>query len=132
MKHWIGRHVVIQRSDEAKSTVEGVLKDWDTAFERVILTPGDMAIPFRSIHRIRQVNSAAGLHSIGYIISHNIQFDNAIYFSSSVMIWKGDQLVAGQAILTAHDEQMVTLSGGLRLRKDEHTFVVRSLRGRAK
>ncbi|MEK3731074.1 MULTISPECIES: hypothetical protein [Paenibacillus] len=132
MKHWIGRHVVIQRTDHAMTTVEGVLKGWDTVQEKVILAPGDLAIPFRSIHRIRQADSSAALHSIGYIISHNIQFDNAIYFGSSVMIWKGNRLVAGHAILTAHDEQTVTLSDGRRLLKDEHIFVVRSLRGQTK
>lgn len=46
MKHWIGRHVVIQRLDGAKSTVEGVLKSWDPIQEKVILGPGSLSSRF--------------------------------------------------------------------------------------
>ncbi|MGW8825724.1 hypothetical protein ACWGNU_26775 [Paenibacillus lautus] len=131
MKHWIGRHVVIQRLDGAKSTVEGVLKGWDPVQEKVILGPGELIIPFRAIHRIMPRNSYPALNSIGYVVSHTIQFDNAVYFGSCVMVWRGNQLVSSQAILTSHDEDTVTLSNGMILRKDEHDFVVRSLRGNA-
>lgn len=131
MKHWIGRHVVIQRLDGAKSMVEGVLKGWDPVQEKVILGPGELVIPFRSIHRIMPRNAYPALNSIGYVVNHTIQFDNAVYFGSSVMIWRGNRLVSSQAILTSHDEDTVTLSNGMILRKDEHYFVVRSLRGNA-
>lgn len=129
MKHWIGRHVVIQRLDGARSTVEGVLKGWDPIQEKVTLGPGELVIPFGSIHRIMQRNTYPVWNAIGYVVKHTIQFDNAVYFGSCVMVWKGDNLVASQAVLTAHDKNTVTLSNGMILRKDEHEFVVRSLRG---
>ena len=71
-------------------------------------------------------NAYPALNSIGYVVNHTIQFDNAVYFGSSVMIWRGNRLVSSQAILTSHDEDTVTLSNGMILRKDEHYFVVRS------
>lgn len=129
MKHWIGRHVVIQRLDGARSTVEGVLKGWDPIQEKVTLGPSELVIPFRSIHRIMTKNSYPAWNAIGYVVKHTIQFDNAVYFGSCVMVWRGDNLVASQAVLTAHDKHTVTLSNGMILRKDEHEFVVRSLRG---
>ncbi|MGG3282721.1 hypothetical protein [Paenibacillus solani] len=129
MKHWIGRHVVIQRLDGARSTVEGVLKGWDPIQEKVTLGPGELVIPFGSIHRIMQRNTYPVWNAIGYVVKHTIQFDNAVYFGSCVMVWRGDNLVASQAVLTAHDKNTVTLSNGMILRKDEHEFVVRSLRG---
>lgn len=131
MKHWIGRHVVIERTDGGRSTVEGVLKVWDPVQERAILGPGDLVIPFRSIRRMMPKNAYPALNSIGYTVRHTIQFDNAVYFGSSVMVWRGNQLIHPMAVLASHDEETVTLTSGQRLRKEEHHFVVRSLRGNA-
>lgn len=131
MKHWIGRRVVVQRRDGGKAAMEGTLKAWDDIQERIVLAPGDIAVPFQAIAKIEQANHSPALNSIGYMVNHSIQFDNAVYFRSSVMVWRGDTLAAYQAVLTAHDAETVTLSNGMRLRKDEHRFVVRSLRGRA-
>ncbi|MGM1050017.1 MAG: hypothetical protein ACQEXX_28340 [Bacillota bacterium] len=130
MKHWIGRRVVIQRRDGTKVAVEGVLKTWDSVHEKLVIVPGDVVVPFHAIAKIERADRSPSLNSIGYKINHSIQFDNAVYFSSHVMVWRGDSLAASQAILTAHDAETVTLSNGIRLRKDEHSFVVRSLRGR--
>ncbi|GAB6929663.1 hypothetical protein JCM10914A_36460 [Paenibacillus sp. JCM 10914] len=129
MKHWIGRHVVIQRTDGIKTTIEGVLKEWDPIQEKVVLGPGELVIPFRSILTIIPKSTQPSLNPIGYVVNHTIQFDNAVYFGSSVMIWRDDQLVISSAVLVSHDEATVTLSNGLILRKDQHDFIVRSLRG---
>ena len=130
MKHWIGRRVVVQRRDGAKVAVEGVLKIWDQVQEKMVIVPGDVVVPFHAIAKVERADLSPSLNCIGYKISHSIQFDNAVYFRSNVMVWKGDFLEASQAILTAHDAETVTLANGVRLRKDEHSFVVRSLRGR--
>lgn len=130
MKHWIGRRVVVHRRDGAKLPVEGVLKIWDNVHEKVVIVPGDVVVPFHAIAKIERADLSPSLNSIGYKVNHSIQFDNAVYFRSNVMIWKGDSLVTAQAILTAHDTETVTLLSGMRLRKAEHKFVVRSLRGK--
>lgn len=130
LKHWVGRHVLVHRRDGAKVTVEGVLKIWDNTQERVVIVPGDVVVPFHAIARIERADMTPSLNCIGYTIKHVIQFDNAIYFRSKVMIWRGDSLVATQAILTAHDSETVTLSSGERYLKANHSFVVRSLRGK--
>ncbi|WP_106768252.1 hypothetical protein [Paenibacillus faecalis] len=130
MRHWIGRRVVVQRHDGTKSSVEGILKIWDSVQERLVLAPGDVVVPFHAIAKIERADHSPSLNSIGYKINHSIQFDNAVYFGSHVMVWRGNSLAAYQAILTAHDAETVTLSDGTRLRKDEYIFVVRSLRGR--
>ncbi|CAM3530290.1 MULTISPECIES: hypothetical protein [Paenibacillus] len=131
MKHWIGRHVVIERLDGGRTTVEGILKGWDPVQEKAILGPDELAIPFRAIHRIMPKTAYPVLNSIGYSVHHTIQFDNAVYFGSCVMVWRGDRLIHPKAVLASHDEETVTLTSGQRLRKDEHHFVVRSLRGNA-
>lgn len=130
MKHWVGRRVVVQRRDGAKVTVEGVLKIWDNVQEKIVIVPGDVVVPFHAISKIERSDMSPSLNSIGYKINHSIQFDNAVYFGSHVMVWRGNSLAASQAILRAHDAETVTLSNGTCLRKDEHNFVVRSLRGR--
>lgn len=130
MKHWIGRRVVVQRRDGAKIAVEGILKIWDNVHERIVIVPGDVVVPFHAITKIERADRSPSLNSIGYRINHSIQFDNAVYFRSNVMIWKGDSLVTPQAILVAHDMETVTLSSGQRLQKNEYSFVVRSLRGK--
>lgn len=129
MKHWIGRRVVIRRREGGKAELEGTLKVWDSKLERIILSPGDVTVPFQSIVSIEPMNEKPVLNPIGYIIRHAIQFDNAVYFRSSVMVWKGDRLAAYRAVMTEHDSDTVTLDSGAKLRKDEHRFVVRSLRG---
>ncbi|QCT02297.1 hypothetical protein E6C60_1581 [Paenibacillus algicola] len=127
----MGRRIAVQQRDKDKTLTEGVLKSWDTVQERMILSPGEVSIPFHLVAKVEPSDHAPALNGIGYIIQHSIQFDNAVYFRSSVMVWKGDTLTAYQETLTAHDRDTVTLSNGLRLRKDEHCFVVRSLRGKA-
>ncbi|NMO94733.1 hypothetical protein [Paenibacillus lemnae] len=131
MKHWVGRHVAVLRRDSAGTVTEGTLKAWDTAQEKIVLSPGDITIPFHLVAKVEQLDHTPALNGIGYRVKHSMQFDNAVYFRSSVMVWKEDTLAAYQGVMTAHDQDTVTLSTGQCLRKDEHQFVVRSLRGRA-
>ncbi|WP_054955066.1 hypothetical protein [Paenibacillus dakarensis] len=130
MKHWVGRRVVVHRRDGARVAVEGVLKIWDNIHEKIVMVPGDIVVPFHAIVKIERADMSPSLNSIGYKMKHSIQFDNAVYFRSRVMIWKENSLLSAQSILTAHDAETVTLSNGVRLRKAEHNFVVRSLRGK--
>lgn len=58
-----------------------------------------------------------------------VQFENAIYFKSQVMIWRRAKIVALSTTIIRHDDDQVELADGRILRKDKHMFVVRSRRG---
>ncbi|MEY8746651.1 hypothetical protein AB9M62_46615 [Bacillales bacterium AN1005] len=69
------------------------------------------------------------VHKVGYVMKKAIQFDNAIYFKSEVMIWRRAKIVALSTTILRHDEDQVEIADGRFLRKDKYMFVVRSRRG---
>lgn len=135
MKHWIGRQVIIYCDTDLHPPIKGILRRWDGSGFCIVRGTHDKKIYFCNIRTIELVNKiqesqSPSLHSIGYIMNKALQFDNAIYFKSFVMIWNKDKLFAYGVTLTAHDNETVTLSDDRILYKDQFQFVVRSLRSK--
>ncbi|WP_017815778.1 MULTISPECIES: hypothetical protein [Paenibacillus] len=137
MKHWEGKKVVITRDDEYHSRLYGTIQHWDIEKNRLVLQPGSIHILLNDILHIKELkmlpqdlNSAAWeLNSVGYLMKQPVQFDNAILFSSKVMIWKDDQLIEPFARLVRHNRERVILDDHRTFTKADHQFVVRSRRG---
>lgn len=136
---WIGKYVIVYRINDDRTypmRVEG----WDDEQGRMLLGPRAVSLPAEEILKIvpqepghfRRGPSAgipAAPHSVGYIMSRKIQFDNAIHFQSPVMVWKGSRLIHYRCYLGGHNETEVLLKSGDRLLKQDHLFVVRTMRG---
>ncbi|AJS57795.1 hypothetical protein [Paenibacillus sp. IHBB 10380] len=135
MKHWIGRQVIVYSDTEHHPPIIGILRRWDSSGFCIVGGTYNKKIYFRNIRKIEKVNGSresqsSSLHSVGYIMNTSLQFDNAIYFKSFVMIWNKDELFAYGVTLMAHDNETVTLSDDRILYKDQFQFVVRSLRSK--
>lgn len=137
MKHWIGRQVVIHLEENSYFHIKGTLRKWDDSGFCIVKGLHEKKIYFQEIRKIELAGSIDSnhkelerslLHSVGYMLTTNIQFDNAIYFNSFIMVWNKDQLITYGTKITAHDKEYVTLIDGTTLRKDQFQFVVRSLR----
>ncbi|MXO80999.1 hypothetical protein GRP75_25105 [Paenibacillus sp. OT2-17] len=138
MRQWKGRQVILYHGNNGHTQkVRGTLEKWDDIRKCVILGPKMLAIPFENITHItmlppgreRRCRHPAKLNAIGYVMSVPLQFDNAIHFQSAVTIWREDQLIAYNVKLVSHSAHDVILEDGQTLSKEEHLFVVRSLRG---
>ncbi|GAB6990572.1 hypothetical protein [Paenibacillus pini] len=134
MKHWTGKRVIIDCNNKLQPRLKGIIRRWDEVNGCVVLGPHEIRVPFD--HIIKIVALPDGMNacppadaSVSYVMKDEIQFDNAVYFHSSVMIWRGQQLIAMRAILAHHDLNTVTLDNGSVLSKADHSFVVRALRG---
>lgn len=136
---WIGRYVTILRVHEDKAC-SGRIDGWDLEKRRLVLGPKPTFISFEDILKITvtgerpyrwraSAGRTAGRHTVGYKMKDRIQFENAIHFHSPVTIWKGDQVVKLRAVIVSHNAQQVVLRTGEVLNKQEHCFVVRSVRG---
>ncbi|WP_138493167.1 hypothetical protein [Paenibacillus pinistramenti] len=139
LSKWTGRYVTIIRRNEER-TYSARIEAWDYDRERLLLGPKPVYIPLEEILKIIPADpgpfrrgTAAGLaprpHSVGYVMNSELQFDNAVQFRSPIMIWKGDRVLHYRSILSGHDAHSVTLRTGERLEKQDHRFVVRSIRG---
>ncbi|WP_172194197.1 hypothetical protein [Saccharibacillus qingshengii] len=137
MKHWVGKKVVVDNGGPYQTKRYGTLIRWNDKEQYVVLSPGGVRIGMKDIMSIREIDvlpqesrQAAGRpNAIGYVMKTMRQFEHAILFRSSVMIWAGDNLLASAACLAKHNDQTVTLEDGSVLDKREHRFVVRSFRG---
>lgn len=137
MKHWIGRQVVIYLERNSYFQIKGILRKWDSSGFCIVKGLNEKKIYFQEISKIELANAIdpyqkelerSLLHSVGYMLTSDIQFDNAIYFKSFIMVWNKDQLMTYGTKITAHDKEYVTLIDGTALKKDQFQFVVRSLR----
>ncbi|WP_411347494.1 hypothetical protein [Paenibacillus sp. WLX2291] len=137
MKRWEGKKVVITRDDEYRSRLYGTIQIWDVDKNRLVLQPGSVHVLLNDILHIKELdklpqdlNSAAWeLNAVGYVMKQPVQFDNAILFSSKVMIWKGDELIEPFAKLVRHNRERVILDDQRVFAKADYQFVVRSRRG---
>jgi hypothetical protein len=138
MRQWKGRQVILYHGNNGHTQkVRGTIEKWDDTHKCVILGPKMLSIPFENITYItmlppgreRRSRQPAKLNSIGYVMSVPLQFDNAILFQSAVTVWKEDQLIAYNSKLASHTDYDVVLDDGQTLSKEDHLFVVRSLRG---
>ena len=139
LEHWVGRYVTVIRINDDR-TYSARLDAWDCEQDRIVLGPKLLYIPIGEILKIvpsepgpfRRGPSAgiqARIYSVGYIIREPIQYANAIHFHSPVMVWRGNQLLRYRTTIVSHTEDEVVLRTGERLSKQEHRFVVRSIRG---
>lgn len=134
MKHWVGRPVIMYCGDEPYTIMRGVLRKWDQAASMAVIGHQEIAVPFQDIVYIKALAPKERafppkLNAVGYVMKERQQFDNAVYFKSSVTVWKGDQLVAFNTTILSHTKGSVTLASGQSVLKGNHVFVVRSLRG---
>ncbi|MDO7905314.1 hypothetical protein Q5741_02660 [Paenibacillus sp. JX-17] len=137
MRHWVGRQVVIFSGPDRQTRLQGVLEKWDDTKQCVVLGPKMSVIPFSEIATIQPLPSLrerrtvprSKLYPVSYIMKVPMQFDNAVYFKSWVTVWRGNRLIAYGTRLKRHDREHAVLEDGRILRKDSHTFVVRSLQG---
>lgn len=136
MKHWIGRQVVIYLEQNSYSHIKGTLRKWDSSGFCIVKGLNEKKIYFQDISKIQlsptdltdEDSERLLLHSVGYNLITDIQFDNAIYFKSFVMVWHKDVLMAYGARITGHDTELVTLSDESIWEKEQFQFIVRSLR----
>lgn len=111
--------------------------EWDEEAECVRIGPKRIKVSFDNIAMIRPLpdeslplkKARSEVHKIGYVMKKAVQFENAIYFKSQIMIWRRAKIVALCTTIVRHDEDQVELEDGRLLRKDKHMFVVRSRRG---
>ncbi|MFB5759353.1 hypothetical protein [Paenibacillus medicaginis] len=135
MRQWIGRQVIVHYEDEGIIQVSGTVERMNYADKSLILGPGMQSIPFNKINVIQPLHtdskkrSRTKLHSVGYIMSDMLQFDNAVYFQSAVTVWQGERLIAYNSSVRSHDRDFAVMADGRKLSKNDYLFVVRSLRG---
>jgi hypothetical protein len=137
LRHWIGRKVAVYRATGIREPLKGTLVEWDEEAECVRIGPKRIKVSFDNIAMIRPLpeeslplkKARSEVHKVGYVMKKAIQFENAIYFKSQVMIWRRAKIVALSTTILRHDEDQVELADGRVLRKDKHMFVVRSRRG---
>lgn len=136
MKHWIGRQVVVYLEQNSYCHIKGTLRKWDSSGFCIVKGLNEKKIYFQDISKIQlsptdltdEDSERLLLHSVGYNLITDIQFDNAIYFKSFVMVWHKDVLMAYGARITGHDTELVTLSDESIWEKEQFQFIVRSLR----
>ncbi|MFM9280637.1 hypothetical protein [Paenibacillus jiagnxiensis] len=135
MRQWIGRQVIVHYENDGMMQVRGTVERMNYTDKSLILGPGMQTIPFDRISIIQPLHtdsrnrSRTKLHSVGYIMSDMLQFDNAVYFQSAVTVWQGERLIAYHSSVRSHDRDFVIIADGQKLSKKDYTFVVRSLRG---
>ncbi|CAH1208790.1 hypothetical protein [Paenibacillus sp. JJ-223] len=137
MRHWEGRKVAVYRASGIREPLKGTLVEWDEEAECVRIGPKRIKVSFDNIAMIRPLpeeslplkKARSDVHKVGYVMKKALQFDNAIYFKSRVMIWHRAKIVAYSTTILRHDEDQVVIADGRKLRKDKHLFVVRSRRG---
>lgn len=129
--------MAVYRASGIREPLKGTLVEWDEEAECVRIGPKRIKVSFDNIAMIRPLpeeslplkKARSDLHKVGYVMKKALQFDNAIYFKSRVMIWHRTKIVAYSTTILRHDEDQVVIADGRKLRKDKHLFVVRSRRG---
>ncbi|USB34546.1 hypothetical protein [Paenibacillus sp. YPG26] len=139
---WIGQEVIVYCQSQ-EDIYTGTIEAWDKAANKLILGPRSIAVPLDDIIKIqpgsrgrrvaRRVlktkTEKAAPHSVGYIMKNRVQFDNAIYFKSPVAVWRANKLLHYHTTIHQHNEHEVILITGEKYLKQNHMFVVRSIRG---
>lgn len=106
-----------------KVCISGIITDYHKQYELIRLNTQGMVLPVHGITKIEIVDDSpcSALFSKHQLLRHDCDFDNAMFMSASVSVWKDGIRIRKGAPIRSHNADSVTL-GHEMFPKKEYTF----------